>query len=82
MMLLDEPFAGVNPTLARKISRYICELRKDGMTFLVIEHDIPAITKISDRIVFMNEGKVMAEGEPAEIKRRRDVLEVYMGGEG
>ncbi|MEA1895436.1 MAG: ABC transporter ATP-binding protein [Euryarchaeota archaeon] len=82
MMLLDEPFAGVNPTLARKISRYICELREDGMTFLVIEHDIPAITKISDRIVVMNEGKVMAEGDPGEIKRRRDVLEVYIGGEG
>jgi branched-chain amino acid transport system ATP-binding protein len=72
----------VNPTLARKISRYICELREDGMTFLVIEHDIPAITKISDRIVVMNEGKIMAEGDPAEIKRRRDVLEVYIGGEG
>ncbi len=82
MLLLDEPFAGVNPTLARKISRYICELRDAGMTFLVIEHDIPAITKISDRIVVMNEGKVMAEGEPAEIKRRRDVLNVYIGGEG
>jgi len=82
MLLLDEPFAGVNPTLSRKISGHIRELRDDGMTFLVIEHDIPAITKISDKIVVMNEGKVMAEGEPAEIMRRQDVLEVYIGGEG
>ncbi len=82
MLLLDEPFAGVNPTLVRKISGHIRELRDGGMTFLVIEHDIPAITKISDRIVVMNEGRVMAEGEPAEIIRRRDVLEVYIGGGG
>lgn len=82
LMMLDEPFAGVNPTLARKISGYIEELRENGMTFLIIEHDIPAITKISDKIIVMNEGKIMAEGVPEEIKQRQDVLDVYLGGEG
>ncbi len=82
LMLLDEPFSGVNPTLSRKISGHIDELREGGMTFLIIEHDIPAVTKISDRIVVMNEGRVMTEGKPEEIKRRKDVLDVYLGGEG
>ncbi|HIE31021.1 MAG TPA: ABC transporter ATP-binding protein [Methanosarcinales archaeon] len=82
LMMLDEPFAGVNPTLSRKISRYIDELREAGMTFLVIEHDIPAITRISDRIIVMNEGKILTEGAPEEVKRNRDVLNVYLGGDG
>ncbi len=82
LMLLDEPFAGVNPTLSRKISRYIGELREGGMTFLIIEHDIPAITRISDRIIVMNEGRIMTEGAPDEVKQNRDVLNVYLGDEG
>ena len=82
LMLLDEPFAGVNPALSWKISRYIDELREGGMTFLIIEHDIPAITRISDRIIVMNEGRIMTEGAPDEIKQNRDVLNVYLGDGG
>ena len=82
LMLLDEPFAGVNPTLSRKISEYIDELRESGMTFLIIEHDIPAITRISDRITVMNAGKIMTEGTPDEVKQNRDVLNAYLGDEG
>jgi branched-chain amino acid transport system ATP-binding protein len=82
LLMLDEPFAGVNPTLSRKISEYIDELREDGMTFLIIEHDIPAITRISDRIIVMNAGRIMTEGAPDEIKQNRDVLNVYLGDEG
>ena len=82
LMMLDEPFAGVNPTLSRKISEYIDELREGGMTFLIIEHDIPAITRISDRIIVMNEGRILTEGAPDEVKQNRDVLNVYLGGEG
>ncbi|MCD6207259.1 MAG: ABC transporter ATP-binding protein [Methanosarcinales archaeon] len=82
LMMLDEPFAGVNPTLARKITGYIDELREGGMTFFIIEHDIPAITKISDKITVMSEGKVLTEGTPDEIRSNPDVLNVYLGGEG
>ena len=82
LLMLDEPFAGVNPTLSRKISEYIDELREGGMTFLIIEHDIPAITRISDRIIVMNEGRIMTEGAPDEVKQNRDVLNVYLGDEG
>jgi len=82
LLMLDEPFTGVNPTLSRKISEYIDELREGGMTFLIIEHDIPAITRISDRIVVMNAGKIMTEGAPDEVKQNRDVLNVYLGDEG
>lgn len=82
LVLLDEPFAGVNPTLSRKISEYIDELREGGMTFLIIEHDIPAITRISDRIIVMNEGRIMTEGAPDEVKQNRDVLNAYLGDGG
>ncbi len=52
------------------------------MTFLIIEHDIPAITRISDRIIVMNEGRIMTEGAPDEVKQNRDVLNAYLGDEG
>ncbi|MFQ6054846.1 MAG: ABC transporter ATP-binding protein, partial [Methanosarcinales archaeon] len=70
MLLLDEPFAGVNPTLAMKLLKHIETLRKDKeISFLIIEHDIPMITKISDKIFVMNEGNLIVEGSPEEIKR-------------
>lgn len=80
MLLLDEPFAGVNPTLAMKLLKHIETLREQGMTFLIIEHDIPMITKISDKIFVMNEGNLIVEGSPEEIKRDERVLDAYLGG--
>ncbi|MFQ6073518.1 MAG: ABC transporter ATP-binding protein, partial [Methanosarcinales archaeon] len=81
MLLLDEPFAGVNPTLAMKLLKHIETLRKDKeISFLIIEHDIPMITKISDKIFVMNEGNLIVEGSPEEIKRDKRVLDAYLGG--
>lgn len=80
MLLLDEPFAGVNPTLAMKLLKHIETLREQGMTFLIIEHDIHKITKISDKIFVMNEGNLIVEGSPEEIKRDKRVLDAYLGG--
>ncbi len=80
MLLLDEPFAGVNPTLAKKLVIYIKELREKGMTFLIIEHDIPLITKVSDTLSFMSQGKIILEGTPEEVKKDLRVRDAYLGG--
>ncbi len=80
MVLLDEAFAGVNPTLSNKLIDYIEHLRDDhDISFLLIEHDIPLVMKVCDRIIVMANGEVIADGEPEEIKNNERVLDAYLG---
>lgn len=79
MLLLDEPFAGVNPTLAADLLERIIELQKQGMTFLIVEHNMEAIMKISEKIYVLDNGGVIAEGTPGEIKTNERVLDAYLG---
>jgi ABC-type branched-subunit amino acid transport system ATPase component len=80
MILLDEPMAGVAPTLAIQLLEHIIDLRAThGTTILVIEHDMEAVMAISDRIVVMDEGAVIAEGLPEEIQRNERVIDAYLG---
>jgi len=81
MILLDEPFAGVNPTLSLQILEYITEIRNRGVTFLIIEHDMPMITKASEIMCAMSEGKIIALGSPEEVRRHEAVIEAYLGKE-
>ncbi len=80
MLLLDEPFSGVNPTLANKLLNHIKELRDHhDMTFLVIEHDMHIIMRLCDYIYVISKGKVIASGVPAEVHRDKRVLDAYLG---
>ncbi|NHN48915.1 ABC transporter ATP-binding protein [Halostella sp. JP-L12] len=81
MLLLDEPFAGVNPSLEKRLLEHVHELRKDGYTFLIVEHDMDLIMNNCERVIVMHQGKILMEGTPAEVKSSEDVIEAYLGGE-
>ena len=80
MFLLDEPGAGVNPSLMRRITGYIEELRRRGTTFLLIEHDMDLVMNICDKVIVMNQGTHLAEGDPEVVRQNPVVVEAYMGG--
>jgi branched-chain amino acid transport system ATP-binding protein len=81
MMLLDEPFAGVNPTLEDKILDRIHDLREEGLTFLLVEHDMSVIMENCDHVIVMHQGQVLAEGEPEAIRNDERVIDAYLGDE-
>ena len=79
LILLDEPIAGVNPTLAREIAEHLRALRAEGMTFLIIEHHLDLIARLCRPVIVMAEGRHLAEGAFAEIAADARVQEAYMG---
>lgn len=81
MVLLDEPFAGVNPTLEAKLLDRLHELREEGLTFLLVEHDIDLIMENCERVIVMHRGSVLTTGTPDEVRGDDRVLEAYLGGE-
>lgn len=81
LILLDEPMAGINPNLTEELIALIRELTTDeGLTFLVIEHDLDVIMDISDKLVAMHNGTIIAEGDPVDVRRDEALLEAYIGG--
>jgi len=79
MIMLDEPAGGVNPTLLESIIDRILQLNKKGITFLIVEHNMELVMKISNPVICMAYGTVLAQGSPKEIQEDKRVLEAYLG---
>jgi branched-chain amino acid transport system ATP-binding protein len=79
LLLLDEVMGGLNPAESDEIIELILELKGRGLTQVVIEHDMKAIMRLSDRIVVLNSGEKLAEGAPKEIVANKDVITAYLG---
>ena len=80
ILLLDEPFAGVNPTLETKLLDRINQLRaEEGLTFLLVEHDMDIIMEHCDPVIVMHQGQVLAEGPPEAIRNNERVVDAYFG---
>jgi len=79
LILLDEPMAGVNPALTQSLLDHVRQFREDGMTVLFIEHDMDMVREISDWVVVMGEGAVIAEGTPEQVMADQRVIDAYLG---
>lgn len=79
LLLLDEPTAGMNPHESAEVVRLMRTMQKEGVTVLLIEHDMKVIMGVSNRIVVLDHGEKIAEGPPEEIRRNPEVIRAYMG---
>lgn len=79
MVMLDEPMAGVNPALKQSLLEHIKDLRSEGKTVLFVEHDMDMVHEISDWVIVMAQGQIIAEGTPATVMGNSQVIEAYLG---
>ena len=79
LIMLDEPMAGVNPALTQSLLGHIKSLRDEGRTVIFVEHDMDVVHDISDWVIVMAEGRVIAEGPPDSIGTNQEVIDAYLG---
>ncbi len=80
LILLDEPVAGLNRAESIEIAGLMMKIRSRGTTVLLVEHDINVVMSISDKVVVLNYGTIIAEGPPIEVQKNQAVLSAYLGG--
>ena len=80
LLLLDEPMAGVNPTLAQAIEGYLADLAAEGLTMLLVEHELGLVERLSESVIVMAQGEVIATGSMPDLRRRPEVLNAYLAG--
>lgn len=79
LLLLDEPAAGLNPVETDELGILIRRVREQGVTMMLVEHDMSLAMAVSDRIIVLDQGRKLAEGTPREIQENAAVLEAYLG---
>jgi branched-chain amino acid transport system ATP-binding protein len=82
VILLDEPMAGVNPTLGERLLEHVERLRDVGITFVVVEHDMDVVMRVAEHVVVMADGRVIAEGTADEVRANTAVIDAYLGAGG
>lgn len=80
MLLLDEPMAGVHPQVGHEIAACVESLRDEGLTILVVEHEMPVVERLCDRVIVMAQGRVIGEGTLSALRQRREILDAYLVG--
>lgn len=78
ILLLDEPVAGVHPEMVEKILGLLSELRGQGKLIVFIEHDLAAVRRVADQVMVMDDGRIIAQGKPAEVLERPEIIEAYV----
>lgn len=79
LVILDEPLAGVNPTLCQAIGELLSNLRTEGVTLLLVEHNMDFVMRMSDQVVVLDQGRLLVDGDPRSVQSDERVLEAYIG---